>query len=84
MFKNAKLGTKLAGGFGVLVIIAGVLGYMGWSSLETVGMRVENACGANALLQYAGDARLAQMKYMYSKEDQHAEANADAMAQIYT
>ena len=29
MFKNMKLATKLASGFGLMVVIAGVLGYMG-------------------------------------------------------
>ena len=33
MFKNMKLATKMGLGFGLLVVICGVLGLMGWSGL---------------------------------------------------
>jgi CHASE3 domain sensor protein len=36
MFKQMKLASKLYLGFGIVVVIAAVLGYMGWSSLGKV------------------------------------------------
>ncbi len=36
MFKNMKLATKMSLGFGILVVIAGVLGYVGWMGLTNV------------------------------------------------
>jgi len=37
MFKEMKLSTKIGGGFFILIIIAVVIGYTGWSSLNEVG-----------------------------------------------
>ena len=34
MSKNMKLGTKMAMGFGLLIVISAVLGYIGWSGLS--------------------------------------------------
>ncbi|MCE5341954.1 MAG: hypothetical protein LLF92_12650, partial [Planctomycetaceae bacterium] len=36
MFKNMKLATKMSMGFGVLVAIAGILGYVGWMGLTNL------------------------------------------------
>ena len=36
MFKNMKLATKMGVGFGVLVVISGILGFVGWSGLTNV------------------------------------------------
>ena len=40
MFKNMKLSTKISSGFGILILICAVLGYIGWSSLGKVGAKV--------------------------------------------
>jgi methyl-accepting chemotaxis protein len=37
MFKNMKLAAKLAMGFGVVVVIVGVLGFFGWQGANTLG-----------------------------------------------
>jgi len=49
LFKNSKLGTKIAGGFGVVMLIACVLGFMGWNSLERVQKYVSISQDANAI-----------------------------------
>ncbi len=36
MFKNMKLAAKMALGFGILVVISGILGYVGWMGLSKV------------------------------------------------
>ena len=54
MFKNMKLGTKISGGFGILIVIAMVLGYSGWSSLNNVANLNEvagHAMSAKDMLQ---------------------------------
>jgi len=40
MFKNMKLATKMACGFGILVVMAGVLGVAGWYGLKGVTTNV--------------------------------------------
>jgi methyl-accepting chemotaxis protein len=36
MFKNMKLATKMGMGFGLLIVISAVLGFIGWSGLSNV------------------------------------------------
>ncbi len=52
-----KLGTKISGGFGVLIIIAIILGYYGWSSLNQVNSYVEAANDANIAKDQLQEAR---------------------------
>jgi len=83
MFKNMRLATKLALGFGVMIVIAGVLGYMGWSSLGKVVARVENADDANRLLKFAKDCRIQEKNFMLRHDKKHQEENNETMASIY-
>ncbi|MBN2227145.1 MAG: MCP four helix bundle domain-containing protein, partial [candidate division Zixibacteria bacterium] len=57
MFKNMKLGTKISGGFGILILIAIILGYYGWSSLNQVNSYVEAANDANIAKEQLQEAR---------------------------
>jgi methyl-accepting chemotaxis protein len=41
MFKNMKLATKMGIGFGVLVVISGIMGYVGYSSLKNMTVNSE-------------------------------------------
>ncbi|MCP4641925.1 MAG: hypothetical protein GY851_15900 [bacterium] len=36
MLKNTRLSTKIAGGFGILVVLVAVVGYFGWNGLAQV------------------------------------------------
>jgi methyl-accepting chemotaxis protein len=36
MFRNMKLATKIGVGFAIVIIISGVMGYVGWSALSTL------------------------------------------------
>ncbi|MGB2984475.1 MAG: methyl-accepting chemotaxis protein, partial [Phycisphaerae bacterium] len=83
MFKGMKLATKLAMSFGVMVVIAGVLGYMGWSSLGTVVARVENADDANRLLKFAKDCRIQEKNFIMRGDKKFQEENDETMAAIY-
>jgi methyl-accepting chemotaxis protein len=50
MFKNMKLATKMGVGFGFLVVISGVLGYVGWNGLSNVARNAELNRGGNECL----------------------------------
>jgi len=41
MFKNLKLGAKIGGGFAVLLIIGGILAFVGYNGLNNVGADLE-------------------------------------------
>ncbi|MGD8453344.1 MAG: methyl-accepting chemotaxis protein [Phycisphaerae bacterium] len=77
MFRNMGLATKLAGGFGVMIVIAAALGYMGWSSLTEVASRVEKADDANRLIKDMSDARQSEKNFMLRKETQYAQELRD-------
>jgi len=51
MFKKMKLATKMGVGFGVLVVIAGVLGLVGWNGLTNVATNAELERSGNESLQ---------------------------------
>lgn len=73
MFKNMKLGTKLYCGFGVMVIIAGVLGYMGWSSLGKVEQMVVIGDQANEFTKIVNVARLAEKDFIRYGDEKYAQ-----------
>ncbi len=51
MFKNMKLATKMGMGFGLLIVISGVLGYVGWNGLSNVTTNAELNRQGNECLQ---------------------------------
>ncbi len=54
MFKNMKLGTKIISGFIFVIVIAIIIGYTGWNSLQNVAGLVEindNSNSAKNLVQ---------------------------------
>jgi methyl-accepting chemotaxis protein len=51
MFKNMKLATKMGAGFGFLVVISGILGYVGWNGLTHVARNAELNRGGNECLE---------------------------------
>ncbi len=73
MFKNMKLATKLYSGFGIMVAIAAVLGYMGWSSLEKVVAKVETADDANRFIKHMSDARQAEKNFMLRGDEKYVQ-----------
>jgi len=55
MFKNMKLATKMGMGFGLLIVISGVLGYVGWNGLTNVSTNAELNRQGNECLQGLND-----------------------------
>ena len=51
MFKNMKLATKMGVGFGFLVVISGILGYVGWTGLSNVATNAELSGQGDECLQ---------------------------------
>ncbi len=57
MFKEMKLSTKIGGGFAILIIIAVVIGYTGWSSLNKVGDLADLTQNANNSKELVQESR---------------------------
>lgn len=71
--KNMKLSNKLYLGFGIMVIIAGVLGYMGWSSLGKVEHKVTIGDEANRFVKIIEEARIAEKNFIIRGDEKYAE-----------
>jgi methyl-accepting chemotaxis protein len=57
MFNDMKIGTKIAGGFGIVIVIAAVLGFLGWNSLGRVEKLVVTANDAGYAVNELQNAR---------------------------
>ncbi|MFH1748445.1 MAG: methyl-accepting chemotaxis protein [Planctomycetota bacterium] len=73
MFKKMKLATKLYSGFGVMVAIAAVLGYMGWSSLGKIEHVVLIGDEANEFIKIIEEARLAKKDFIRYGDEKYAQ-----------
>ncbi|NLX60280.1 MAG: hypothetical protein GXY74_14475 [Phycisphaerae bacterium] len=84
MFRNMKLGTKIAGGFAVVLVLTALIGYMGYSSLGKVVGIVEKADDANRLIKLAKDGRLQEKDFILRGDAKCLEENGRTMTSIYT
>ncbi|MEA3225320.1 MAG: CZB domain-containing protein, partial [Planctomycetota bacterium] len=84
MFKQMKLASKLYLGFGIVVVIAAVLGYMGYSSLGKIEHTVIIADEANRFIKIVNDARLAEKNFMMRGDEKYAKAMLDQKELIDT
>ncbi|MCD4674374.1 MAG: CZB domain-containing protein, partial [Desulfobacula sp.] len=72
MFKKMKLASKLYLGFGIVVVIAAVIGYMGYSSLHKVEHKVNIGDEANRFVKIVNTARLAEKNFMLRDDEKYA------------
>ncbi|MFW5652881.1 MAG: HAMP domain-containing methyl-accepting chemotaxis protein [Planctomycetota bacterium] len=70
MLKNMNLQTKILLAFGVIVAIAALLGYMGWSSIGKVNAAVAKADGATIAINQANTARIRARDFMVDRDMQ--------------
>ena len=73
-------GQNLSFGFGCLVLIIGVLGYVGWSSLGQVRAKVETADIANRLIKEAYVGCMAEQSAAGSEEMAASSEELDSQA----
>ncbi|MBN2738407.1 MAG: methyl-accepting chemotaxis protein [Spirochaetales bacterium] len=66
MKKGFSLTLKISLGFAALIVIATILGFMGWFSTATIENRVLNADDTNRIIKEVQNGRVAQLKFMSS------------------
>ena len=64
MFKNMKLGTKIASLAVVLIIISGVMAFIGYNGLTGVVDRVEKADDANRMIKFLLEVRQQEKNFI--------------------
>jgi methyl-accepting chemotaxis protein len=82
-WKDLKIAKKLYIGFGVVLILAMAVGYVGWSGLTTVGEMVVNADDANRLIKWAKDCRQQEKNYIMRDDMMYVDRVHGTSVQMY-
>ncbi len=72
MFKNMKLGTKIALGFSVILVMLAVVGYMGYNGMDTMSAKVELSDDCANTIQHAMEIMDHQQEYMITNDEEAA------------
>jgi len=83
MFRNMKLGTKVAGGFGVVLLFTAIVGVVGFRGLKSVSVIVDKADDGNRLIKQAKDCRQQEKNFMLRKDKKYQTDNDATMQEIY-
>ena len=82
--KNLKIAVKLALGFGLVLLLAIIVGVVGFTGLSTVNKEVIVADAANRLVKYVLEARRAEKNFMIKEDYQYVEKNNATLKNIYS
>ncbi len=69
-----KLGTKIGGGFGLVLVLAAVIAFVGWNGMAGTADRVEKATGVDQLARQLLEVREENKAYIINNELKHFEA----------
>ncbi len=78
MFKNMKLATKMGLGFGLLIVISGILGYVGWNGLSNVATNAELNHQGNECLEGLNQCAGLRKEFAISGFDAYGDDNKTA------
>ena len=71
MFKDLKIGTKIPGGFTIIIVILIVIAIVGYRGMSGVQDRVEKADDVNRIVKMIGEARQQEKNYILRKDDSY-------------
>ena len=83
MGKNMKLGTKIAGGFTIVLILTAIVGYVGFNGLGGVTDIVDKADDGNRLIKFAKDCRIEEKNFIMRGDKKYQKENDATMVEIY-
>ncbi|MEE8575629.1 MAG: methyl-accepting chemotaxis protein, partial [candidate division Zixibacteria bacterium] len=72
MFKNMKLGTKIALGFTVILVMLAAVGYLGYNGMDTMSAKVELSDDCANTIQHALEVMDHQQEYMITNDEEAA------------
>ena len=84
MLKNMKLGTKIAGGFAIVLILTAVVGYVGYSGLGGVTTIVDKADDGNQMIKQIQAARQQEKNFIIRKDQQYATKVDEQVEELIT
>ena len=65
--KDMKLSMKMGLGFGILIVLSAIMGFIGWRSLNKIDTMVNIADSTNRLVKLSLDGRVTG-KELYNQE----------------
>ncbi|MCK4305848.1 MAG: methyl-accepting chemotaxis protein, partial [Candidatus Eisenbacteria sp.] len=83
MFKNMKLGTKIVGGFAVVLVLTAAVAYLGYNGLHSTVLRVETGDDANRIVKYIKDCRQAEKNFMLRGDEIYVTKNSELAESVY-
>ncbi|MFG0247869.1 MAG: hypothetical protein ACF8OB_03205, partial [Phycisphaeraceae bacterium JB051] len=84
MFGKMTVGKKIATGFALVLTLTGILGYIGFDSVNKIENIVDKANDTSTLVSDARQARIQHLVYMRSGDKQSLDSNAQTVKKIYT
>ena len=81
-WKDLKIAKKLYVGFGVVLLLSILVGYVGYNGLSTVGQKVENADDANRLVKWVKDMATMRAEYMSTQDEQYYKDAVETIKQM--
>ncbi len=82
MFKNLKLGMKIGGGFAIVLVLTGVIGFVGWTSLRAVMDRVNKTEQVSDLHGLMLQSRQSQDDFIITGDGQYSDKVAESVAAL--
>jgi len=83
-FKNLKLGTKIGGGFGLVILLTAAIGFIGWTGLNGVVDRVDKGDDANRLVKGILETRQQEKNFIIRKDVQYVAKVKESVGEIYS
>ncbi len=82
MLKNLKLGTKIGGGFGIVLILLAAIALVGWNGMESVVGRVEKASGMDWLVKQLLEVREDNKAYIINDDPKYFESGKEKAGEL--
>lgn len=73
MFKKLKLGTKIAAGFAVVLLLTAVMSYVAYSGMETVSDRVDKVADCNEVIHKMVIIRQQEKNFILRKDNKYVD-----------
>lgn len=82
MFRNMKIGVKLGGSFAIVLILASLIGVIGWNGMIGVVDRLEKADDVNRMVKSILAARQQEKNFIIRKEPVYIENVHNTMVEL--
>lgn len=83
MFKDLRIGAKIALGFLIVILLAAAIGIIGMNAFNTVDKKVTIADDANRIVKYALDARIEEKNFIIREDMEAAKKDNEIIDDIF-